>query len=379
MARRSLGRVVAMIGTVSAAGLVVASCSSPGRPAASSSTHAPTTTTTTTAVPVTVPPSEASGPLQLGAPIPVPLSAVSVAATEGPDGAVFVAPQNPLSDAPAVVWVVDGNGPPAVAEHVNDGVAALAADATNLYVAGYATVTAFDRTSGNQIRQWNLPRINTANSSNQDLLSMSASGGSVLVMITQGDTQSIYRINPDWKGRPRLIARGMSAAFGPDGSVYYERPDGQVVLLSGSGATTVGPVLADRPTGLGGGVQYLDLVAGGALWVAEPAGQGLDDRYSEYSEKSMRLLGTYDGSTTEQIVDTAAGAFVLTLPSGGGACGTPTTSLSAATPSCVARLTSDGTLMDALNVGSAFVLLGPAPAVVADVPGSTNLEVERIT
>jgi hypothetical protein len=380
MARRPLVRVAAVIVAVSVAGLVAASCSSPGRPgqsAASSTTtaHSSTTSSSTTTT-STVPPAEATGPLQLGAPIAVPISAVSVAAAEGPNGAVFVAPQDPLSDAPSIVWVVDGNGPPAIAEHMNDGVAALAADATNLYVAGYATVTAFDRDSGNQDGQWNLPPINTANSSNEDLVSMSASGGSVQVMITQGDTQSIYRIDPGSKGPPRLIARGISAAFGPDGSIYYERADGHVVLRSGSGETTVGSVLADHPNGLGGGVQYLDVVAGGALWVDEPAGQGLDDRYSEYSEKTLHLLGTYDGSTSDQIVGTGAGALVLSLPSGAGAC---TPAASSATPSCVARLSPTGALMDAVAAGSAFVLLGPAPAVVADAPGSTNLEVERIS
>jgi len=57
-----------------------------------------------------------------------------------------------------VVWVIDGDGPAAIAEHVNSGVSALAADSTNLYVANYNNVIAFDRSTGNQIGEWNLPR-----------------------------------------------------------------------------------------------------------------------------------------------------------------------------------------------------------------------------
>jgi len=78
--------------------------------------------------------------LTAGSPIPLAFSADRVTAAESPDGAVFAAPQDPTSSAPAVAWVVDGNGPAAIAEHVPDGIAALAADGTNFYVATYATL-----------------------------------------------------------------------------------------------------------------------------------------------------------------------------------------------------------------------------------------------
>jgi hypothetical protein len=340
--------------------------------AATTSTASAAATTTTTTIPA-VP---TSGPLQAGASVPIPISGFQAAAAEGPDGAVFVAPQSPDSAAPAVVWVVDGNGPAAIAEHVPSGVAALAADTNNLYVASYATVTSFSRTTGNQDGQWALPHINTANSSNDDLVSLAASGGYVLVTITQGSTLSVYRIDPASTAPPHLMAQGTSAAIGPDGSIYYQRTDDHLVALSRSGTSTVGPVLANHPGSLGGGVQYLSVVTGGAVWVTEPQGQGLDTQFSRYDAHTLQLLGTFGGTTTEQFVGTAAGTLVLSLPDGPINCSPPS---AAASVSCVSRITSAGNLIDAVPVGSAFVLLGPDPAVIADNATNTQLVLQRIT
>jgi hypothetical protein len=306
----------------------------------------------------------------------IPLAADQVAAAEGPDGAVFVAPRAPGSTAASIVWVVDGNSPAAIAEHVNAGVAALAADANNVYVASYASVTAYNRSTGNQDGQWNLPPINTANSSDDDLVAMAASGGTVQLTISQGNVVSIYRINPATTAAPRLIAQGTGAIFGPDGTVYYERSDNHLIELSASGASTVGPLLANKPNGLGGGVQYLDSEAGGVLWVNEPAGQGLDAQYSQYDATTLKLLGTYDGTTTQQIVDTTAGALVLSLPDGPVVCGTSSPSVAV---SCVSRISGAGSLTDTIAVGSAFQLLGPYPVVIGGNPTSTELVLQRLT
>ena len=62
---------------------------------------------------------------------------------ESPDGAVFAAPQDPTSPSPSIAWVIDGNGPAQIAEHIPTGIAALAADGTNFYVATYSTLTAW--------------------------------------------------------------------------------------------------------------------------------------------------------------------------------------------------------------------------------------------
>jgi hypothetical protein len=367
-----LGTTSAVPLTLVATGALLAACASSPSPQASDRS----TTTTSAAATTTVPVAQSSGPLTVGPTVPIPLTADQVTTAEGPNGAVFLSPQDPLSGASTVVWVIDGNGPAAVAETMPGGVAALAADATNLYVASYTTVTSFDRNSGNQDGQWSLPHVNTANTSNEDLVTMSASGGHVLVMITQGNTENIYRFAPGSAAAPRLIAQGTSAAFGPNGSVYYARTDNHLVELSGAGVTTVGPLLADAPNGLGGGVQFVTVVANGLVWVSEPAGQGMDTQFSEYDATTLALQATHDGSTAEQIVGTEAGTLALGAPDGPGDCPQPT---AASSNSCVYRITPAGTLIDSVSVGMAIALLGPDPAVVANGPTSTAFELERIT
>jgi hypothetical protein len=366
---------------VSTTGLLLAACSSPGpQSAPATAPGARATTTTTTAGPATttttLPAAATTGPLQLGGAIDVPLAAVQVAAAEGPDGAVFVAAQNPGSAQTSVVWVVDGNGPAAVAEHVDNGVAALAADANNLYVASYSGVTAFSRSTGNRDAHWALPPVHTANSSNDDLVSMTASGGRVLVSITQQAIQRIYRINPASKAAPHLVAQGASATFGPNGSVFYERSDDHLVKVSDAGVSTVGPLLANAPNGLGGGVQFIDVAAGGVLWVSEPAGQGEDAQFSEYDETTLHLIKSFGGSATEQIVDSVAGALVLSAPDSAVTCAQPSPTAPA---ECLSRLSGTGVVSDAISVGSAFVLLGPDPAVIAENATLTALELQRVS
>jgi hypothetical protein len=362
-----------------AAGLLLAACSSspssnttttskPPRSETSSTPTVPRTSTTTTTLPT-------SGPLTAGSPIAIPLTANQVLAAEGPDGAVFVAAQAPASPTPSIVYVVDGNGPEAIAEHVSSGVAALAADATNLYVATYSTVTAYNRSTGNQDAQWTLPAINTANSSNADLLSMAAAGGSVLVSITQGNTVSVYRINPGSSAAPTPVVQGLGDVVGPDGTVFYERSDHHLVALSPSGSSVVGPLLADAPNGLGGGVQYVNFVAGGAVWVGEPAGQGLDSQWTTYSTSTLAQVGQFAGTAGNQYVDTAAGPLALSIPE---VSSCPQQGSPAEAVWCVSRITLQGAQSNSLSLSpNSAALVGPYPAAIEST--SSGLQLIRIT
>ena len=248
---------------------------------------------------------------------------------------MFVSPESHDSPTPTVVWVVDPTGPAEIAEHVNGGVSALAADATNFYVVSNSTVIGYTRSTGNQMGQWNLPAINTANTSNADLVSMVAAAGEVLVMIAQGNLEDVYRLHPASAAAPQMIAQGTSAAIGPDGTVYYERSDNHLVALSPTGVTTVGPALANAPNGSGGGIAGIDAVAGGLVWVSDPAGQGLDAQLIPYSATTLQAMGSYSGSVTEQIVDTSAGPLVLSGADGPGGCPQGD---SATSTSCVFRI-----------------------------------------
>jgi hypothetical protein len=274
---------------------------------------------------------------------------------------------------PQIVWVVDGDGPAEVAEHLPGGANALAADTTNLYVANYLNVTAFNRATGNQSGKWSLPLTNPANTSNDNLEAMAASNGNVLVSLAQGNVVSVYRINPASTAAPQLVAQGSSAAFGPDGSVYYVRPDDHLVAQSASGQVTVGPLLADHPTTGGGGVQYVDTVAGSVVWVDEPASQGLDAAYATYDATTLAPLGNFNSTVQQQIVGTAAGTLTL---NGSGPC--PQPAGATVTSLCVARLTPTGTTSDPLAVGSAYQLLGPDPVALTINPANSAMVVQRL-
>ncbi len=345
-------------------------------PAPRRPTPAPSSTPTTAAPPTTLPAVATSGPLQPATPIALPFSADRVTAAESPDGAVFAAPQDPTSPAPAVAWVVDASGPAAIAEHVATGIAALAADDTNFYVATYATVLAYNRASGNQDGQWTMPAFNAANSSNNDLVSMSTAGGNVLVSVTRGDTISVYRIDPGSSAAPRVLVRGLGDAIAPDGSVYYESDDHHLAVRRPDGATVIGPTLAHTPNGLGGGVQYVDVVAGGAVWVSEPAGQGLDAEFTTYDASTLAVLSSYSGLVTSSVVDSSAGPLVLE-PAGG----TPTCpQTSPPSPaSCVLRIDQHGTMSDAVGVGAAVTLIGPGPALVVSNTSTGQFDVVRLS
>ncbi len=371
--------------------LLLASCSSgPSAPSAGSSRgHAGSSTastagagntgqgTSTTATPgSTLAPVATSGPLLAGSPIALPFSADRVTAAESPDGAFFVAPQDPTNPAPAVAWVVDGNGPAAVAEHVANGIAAMAADSTNFYVATYSNVFAFNRASGNQDGQWTMPAVNAANSSDADLVALAAAGGDVLVSVTQGNTVRVYRITPTSSAGPRLLVQGLGDAIDPDGSIYYEDATHHLAVRRPNGSVLTGPALADTPNGLGGGVQYLDVVAGGTVWVSEPAGQGLDALYTTYDAATLATTGSYSGSVTSTVVDTAAGPLALEQ---GGATATCPQSAQPAPSSCVVRIDPHGTVSDAVVVGAAVTLLGPAPAVVTSDTTTGQFDLVRLS
>jgi hypothetical protein len=341
-------------------------------------TSVPGTTTPTTAAAATapsLPPVSTAGPLQLSGPIEIPFSADRVTAAESPDGAVFVAPQDPTNPSPAVAWVIDGNTPAAVAEHVNNGIAALAADANNFYAATYNAVYSYDRASGNPNGQWPLPPVTPANSSDDDLVAMTAAAGNIYVSITTGDVVRVYRINPSSSSTPHLLVTSVGAVVGSDGSIYYETVYNHLAVLRPGGATATGAALAHTTNGVGGGVQYLDAEAGGAVWVNEPAGQGLDAGYTTYDVTTLGVLGSFNGTVSESVVDTAAGPLVLEQ-AGSGAC----PSASPSSPSaCVFRIDVHGAATNPIGVGAAVTLLGPGPAVVAADTSTNQFELYRLS
>jgi hypothetical protein len=361
-----------------AAGIILAACSSsPKTIAGTTSTtaaHQAGTTSTTAPASTTTSTLPSTGPLTAQAPVAIPLATAQVVAAEGPDGAVFVAAQAPDDAAPSLVYVVDGNTPAAVAEHISSGVAALAADASYLYVATYTTVTSYSRTTGNQVQLWHLPAFSTANSSDDDLVSMSAGGGKVYVLISEGNTLNVLSIDPSSPAAPASVAQAISAAVGSDGTLYYEATSHALTSLSPGGKTTTGSMLDDAPNGLGDGVQYVNTVAGGYVWVAEPAGQGLDQGWKTYGATSLQPLGSFGGDTGQRVVDTAAGPLVLSTASATSACSQQGESGVA----CVSRITAQGTMTAPVQATNAIALFGPDPAIIETNSAFTALSLIRL-
>jgi hypothetical protein len=341
--------------------------------ATTTTTHQSSASTTTTPA-STLPSVATSGPLQAGGTIALPFAADRVTAAESTDGAVFAAPQDPTNPAPAIAWVIDGNGPAAIAEHVATGIAAMAADGNNFYAATYSNVYAYNRASGDQDGQWNMPPVNAANSSDADLVALATGGGEVFVSVTRGTTVSVYRLNPGSSAGPRLEVRGLGDAIGADGTIYYERADHHLAALRPGGGTTVGPALADAPNGLGGGVQYVNVVAAGAVWVSAPAGQGLDAAYTTYDAATLDRVGSYNGSVTSAVVDTAAGPLVLQPAGSSSACPS-----SPSPVSCVLRINQQGATSDPVSVGAAVTLIGPAPAVIVSDTTTGQFDLVRLS
>jgi hypothetical protein len=315
----------------------------------------------------------AAASLKIEAHIRLPATGgATLIAAEAPDGAVFSAQGGKAGT--AVVWVVDGDGPAAVSEHVSGGVQALAADSENLYVATYKMLIAFSRRTGRQVGEWALPKTDRANAPDSQLISLSAWNGHVSLLATRNDDVNIYRINAGSAAGPRLVGVGTSAAFGPDGSVFFARQDHHISYMSAAGTSAVGPKLAHHPNGLGGGVQFIDAVAGGVIWVAEPAGQGLDATFTSYNQRTLKPIAHWDQPIDGQIASTAAGTLVL-----GGEGYSRCPGRSQVANDCVYRLSATGVLTTATPVGSATVLLGPDPAVITTGASGTVTYLDRLT
>ena len=172
------------------------------------------------------------------------------------------------------------------------------------------------------------------------------------------------------------MLRGLGDAVGPDGTVYYESTDHHLDVRRPDGSTATGPVLAHTPNGLGGGVQYVDVVAADAVWVSMPAGQGLDARFTTYDTTTLGVVGSYSGTVTSSVVDSAAGPLALVQAGDTASCPQASPPVPA---SCVLRIDPHGTMSGAVGVGAAVALVGPGPAVVVSDTSTGQFDLVRLS
>jgi hypothetical protein len=299
-------------------------------------------------------------PLSVRARISLPIAsddAFPSVAAEGPDGVVFVS-----DPAHHQVWAVDGDGPAAPAVHVAGVINGLAADASSLYVATFSTVYRYSRSTGTKVFQWTLPAMKPQSSSNALLVSLTAANGTLWAFVVHGNDVNVYRINPNSQRSPQLVTRSLGAVVSPNGSLYYERTDARLIRVV-AGRVKVGPRLEDRPNGLGGGVQYIDSVAGGEVWVVDPAGQGLDATYSAFNSSTLVAGATFQGSVGDMMANTRIGPLMV----------------SGAESQAVQRISATGRLTARLRLAGAEALVGPAPAVVAWNQSGNALVLDRLS
>jgi hypothetical protein len=305
--------------------------------------------------------SAATGSLSVRARTALPIKAFGGFATvdaEAPDGTVFVS-----DPAQSTVWAVRPDRRVTLAEHVAGVTNALAAGGSSLYVATFSTVYRYDRATGAEIGRWALPSLREGSTSDALLVSLTLAGGSLWVLHAQGRYEDVYRIDPNRPAAPRLVTRSLGAVVAADGALYYERTDAHLIAVAPNGTVRVGPRLADHPNGLGGGVEYLDSVAAGQVWVTEPAGQGLDASYRAFNATTLVGGATFSGSIGDTMVNTRLGPLVLT----GGE-----------SPS-VERIAADGRLTDRLPLAGGEALVGPDPALVAPNRAATGLDLVQLS
>ncbi len=374
---------------IGGAALLAAGCSTGGQgsgttasttsPASAKPSASASASSSPTAVSVPAPPApSASGQLRvrLRDAFPVQSSAFTAAiATEAPDGSVFAAfsPQpngTPVAPAGTAVYVIDGDGPVQVAEHPPIPVAALAADATYLYVGGNKQIIEYARATGSIARTVTLGLpvrlMAAADGKLWAVLGSSVSGPGQVVEISPG-SGTVTTVGTD-------TANVVNVAAGPLGLYYVESGGATIVRINPNGTrleASTNQTVNQQLSGPGA-IQAISVI-GSQLFVIHDAGQGLDSSSQTYD--ATTLAGPQANAPgiagSNHAVDTLAGAMDLSAPDGSGCSG----------KGCVGRYNlSTGAITDAVTYPQSThlgPLLGPYPAVIV-FPQSGRVYLERI-
>ena len=239
-------------------------------------------------------------------------------------------------------------------------------------------VFAYSRSSGNQDGQWNLPPMQRGEQLRREPRLPRRGGRHRAGLDDAGQHRERLPDRPRVLGRAPLLLRGLGAAVGSDGSIYYEsdRPPPRRAAPR-TASTTVGPALADTAQRPGRRACSTSTSwPAGAVWVCEPAGQGLDASYTTYDATSLAAVGTL-----QRLGHRAA----WSTPRPGPSCSSPARmrpparrprprprrASSASTPTARPATPS--------GVGAAVTLLGPAPAVVASDTTTGQFDLVRLS
>ncbi|HXW87172.1 MAG TPA: hypothetical protein VEJ42_02840 [Streptosporangiaceae bacterium] len=317
----------------------------------------------------------ASGPLRvrLRDAFPVQSGAfISAIATEAPDGSVFAAfatQQSSQAPAGTAVYVVDGDGPVQVAEHPSIPVAALAADATYLYVGGGTQIIEYVRSTGSIARTLTLA---------MPVRLMAAAAGQLWAVLGSiGGPGQVAEINPG-SGTVTTVGTDTAdvadVAAGPLGLYYVESGGATIVRINPNGTrlqAATNQTVNQQLSGPGA-IQAISVI-GDQLFVTHNAGQGDDSSSQTYNATTLTGPLTNAPGTAEsnQAVDTLAGPMDLSAPVASACSG----------QNCVGRYNiATGAVTDAVTYPQSTrlgPLLGPYPAVIV-FPASGRVYLERI-
>jgi hypothetical protein len=304
---------------------------------------------------------------------PVQSSAfASAIATEAPDGSVFAAfatQQSSQAPAGTAVYVVDGDGPVEVAEHPSIPVAALAADATYLYVGGGTQIIEYARSTGSIAR--------TLTVAMPVSLMAAAAGKLWAVLGSIGGPGQVVEISPG-PGTVTTVGTDTAdvaeVAAGPLGLYYVESGGATIVRVNPNGThleAATNQTVNQQLSGPGA-IQAISVI-GSELFVIHDAGQGLDSSSQTYDAATLSGPQTNAPGIagSNRAVDSLAGPMDLSAPDGSACSG----------QGCVGRYnTGTGAITDAVTYPQSTrlgPLLGPYPAVIV-FPASGRVHLDRI-
>lgn len=351
-------------GLLLVAGILTAACGSsspaatnttthPSTPPASGPSGNPSHTTVTTVPPVTTTtlPAPTSN-LAIEAKIPLGLSWArsmpAPAAVEAPNGSVFVA-------AGSVVYVVEGNDAPVVAEHAGGPVLALAADATDLYVETGLVVTDYSRSTGNEVAHWTLSGAGTPTSAGLFAEPGVVYGWTDFATDASGfNYANLYRI-VGGSVQPIDGSAYPGEMYADAAGLYFEAAVGTTVgahleLVTPSGGVTVSPDVMQ----FGSPITVVD----GQLVIEQPV-TDRGDVWSTWDPTTLRRSSqTVTGIIyADPIAETGSGLLLMEVPSGSSV---PSAAITETSPTTGQQL--DGGVQFASN--SQWLLQGYYPAVV---------------
>jgi len=277
---------------------------------------------------------------------------------EGPDGAVFYSSGQ-------VIYVVDGDGPAAIALHPGATVLGLAAGPTDLYVATTTALVSYSRATGNQVGSWPLTASpGTPTSAGVAL----GDDGTAWVWTDWATDESGYEyatlyVIPPGASQASVVSQQVDAgslvANGSD--AYFAQPD-----QSTAGSTIVEwvPSAANPP-----GVEVVGASAPSESLAAFYQGQAVLEGTNDLDSynPAQGVSGPAQASSVHApfvaaMAGTGAGLLLLTCPS---------------SSSCTTLIRIDqstGATESTLDVpGAEPLLLGPYPAVVVVESGQEHL------